>query len=201
MLMLQAVIVWVATAILVGYAAALILLAKISMTVVLTLGPLFIGLLLFDATKQFFTGWLNQALNGLFQYVIAVLIVSIGIGFFATAADSTVTKIGSAIPSFLFVLQLIIVGVAVFVALMQAGAIASALAGGVQLATMGAVGALTNKAAAFAAAPFTAMKALRSFNQNRIASDYHRQQMGLKPTMTTRMINRAVRGHNEIQKK
>ena len=197
----QALVVWAATLILVIYACALILLSKISLSVVLALGPLFIALLLFEPTRSFFTGWLAQALNSLFTYVIAVAFVALGMAFFTAGANSSLAILAvGGVPAFSSLVPTVLVGGAVFIGLMQSGAIASALAGGVQIGTMGAVGWTFSKAAGAAASPWRAAQAVRGMNQRRLANDYYRKQMGMKPTLTTRMMNRVMRGDNKIEK-
>ena len=200
-LMIQALIVWVFTGALIGYATALVVLAKIGLTVVLTLGPIFIALLLFDSTKQFFSGWLAQALNGVFQYVVAVVIAFIAIAFFYDAAQSTLSEIGAVAPQFTLTLKMIVAGLAVFLALMQSGAIASALAGGVQIGTMGGVGWAAEKMRRLASAPWRTVRGGLAMNQRRHANDFYRKQLGLKPTLTTRMMNSVLHGSNQSEKK
>ena len=67
---LSALIVWLFTAVLVLYGTALILLSKVILGIVIALGPLFIALAAVRLHKRFFEGWLGQALNYLFVYVL-----------------------------------------------------------------------------------------------------------------------------------
>ncbi|RAK52772.1 type IV secretion system protein [Phenylobacterium deserti] len=52
-----------------------LLLAKVALALLIALGPLFVGLALFDATRRWFVGWLSQAVNYLvlFALLLAVL--------------------------------------------------------------------------------------------------------------------------------
>lgn len=140
---LSALIVWLFTAVVILYGTALILLSKVILGIVIALGPLFIALLLFDSTKRFFEGWLGQALNYLFVYVLVATAVNI---MFALWAPQLQYALDNSDGGFKVLLPMIIVGGASFVILMQVPALASGLAGGVQLGTLGAVGWTANKA-------------------------------------------------------
>ena len=139
---LSALIVWLFTAVLVLYGTALILLSKVILGLVIALGPLFIALLLFDSTKRFFEGWLGQALNYLFVYALVAATVNI---MFALWAPQLQYALDNNSGGFKVLLPMIIVGGASFVILMQVPALASGLAGGVQLGTLGAVGWTFNR--------------------------------------------------------
>lgn len=201
-LLLQAIIVWIFTVVLVAYAAALILLSKIALSIVLALGPLFIACLLFEPTRQLFVSWLAQALNGLFTYVIAVAIVALGMTFFQAAADASLAALNVATPQFTAVFPLLIVGGAVFLTLMQTGSIASALANGVQIGTLGGVGWAMARGRAVLGSPFSAYGGVRAWQDRRLSRDFQRAGLGLPPTATTRGIQwlRArVHGSNQIE--
>jgi type IV secretion system protein VirB6 len=57
------------------YAMFLIALSSIALAVLLALGPLFIAMLLFDATKRLFAAWIAQLVN---YALITVLTVMVG---------------------------------------------------------------------------------------------------------------------------
>lgn len=201
-LLLQAILVWIFTVALVGYAAALILLSKIALSIVLALGPLFIAMLLFESTRQLFVSWLAQALNGLMTYVVAVAIVALGMVFFQAAADASLAALNAATPQFTALFPLLIVGGAVFLTLMQAGAIASALANGVQVGTLGGVGWAMARGRALLGSPFSAYSRTRAWQDRRLSRDYQRAHLGLPPTMTTRSLQwlrGRMRGSNQIE--
>jgi len=139
---LSALVVWLFTALLVLYGTALILLSKVILGLVIALGPLFIALLLFDSTKRFFEGWLGQALNYLLVYALVVATVNI---MFALWQPQLAYAFANSSAGFMALIPMIIVGGASFVILMQVPALASGLAGGVQLGTLGAVGWTYNK--------------------------------------------------------
>jgi type IV secretion system protein VirB6 len=83
---LSALVVWLFTAIVVLYGSALIVLSKVALGILIGFGPLFIALLLFDATKRFFESWLGQALNFLFVFSLVAAAVNIMFALVATAA-------------------------------------------------------------------------------------------------------------------
>lgn len=201
-MLLQAIGVWVFTVILVGYAAALILLSKIGLSIVLALGPLFIALLLFEPTRQLFSGWLAQAINGVLTYVVAVAIVALGLQFFQSAATASLNAMDTATPQFTALFPLLIVGGAVFLTLMQSGAIASALAGGIQIGTLGGVGWALNRAGSLLKSPLSAYRGVRAMNDRRLNRDYLRTRLGMSPTLTTRSLqwlHGRIRGTNEVK--
>ena len=140
---LSALIVWLFTALLVLYGTALILLSKVILGLVIALGPIFIALLLFDSTKRFFEGWLGQALNYLFVYALVAATINIMFALWMPQLQYALDNSGA---GFMALLPMIIVGGAAFVILMQVPALASGLAGGVQLGTLGAVGWTFHKA-------------------------------------------------------
>ena len=165
---LAALMVWLFTAVLVLYGTALILLSKVILGLVIGLGPLFIALLLFDSTKRFFEGWLGQALNYLFVYALVAACVNI---MFALWAPQLQYALDNNAGGFKVLLPMIIVGGASFVILMQVPALASGLAGGVQLGTLGAVGWSFNKARGMlgAARPQSVRAGYRSVRRDAIA--------------------------------
>lgn len=51
-----------------------VLVAKLALALLVTLGPIFIACALFDATRRFFFGWLSQALNYLVLFALMIVI-------------------------------------------------------------------------------------------------------------------------------
>ena len=139
---LSAMIVWIFTALVVLYGAALIVLSKVILAMVIGIGPLFIALLLFDSTKRFFESWLGQALNYMFIFMLVATAINI---MFALWQPQLQYALDNNAAGFSALIPMIIVGGAAFIILMQIPALASGLAGGVQLGTLGAVGWVGNK--------------------------------------------------------
>ncbi|TCV82735.1 type IV secretion system protein [Sulfurirhabdus autotrophica] len=139
---LAALVTWIFTGIIVLYGAALILLSKIALGIIIALGPLFIAMLLFDSTKSFFQSWISQALNYLFIYALVAAVVMIMFALWLPSLDIAIKNSGA---GFSAIIPMMIVGGACFVILMQVTGIASGLAGGVQVGTLGAIGWTGNK--------------------------------------------------------
>ena len=51
-----------------------VLIAKLALALLVTLGPIFIACALFDATRRFFFGWLSQAVNYLVLFALIIVI-------------------------------------------------------------------------------------------------------------------------------
>ncbi|MFJ3465758.1 type IV secretion system protein [Achromobacter spanius] len=138
--------IWAGGILTTAYSAFLMCLAKIALAVLLAIGPVFIALTLFDATRKFFEGWLGQVLNYGFLVVLTAgvckMILNILQAYLLSAlpAAQANASIVQALPA----LAISVIGLLV---LAQLGAIASALAGGAAMTTMGAGSLLSRKAA------------------------------------------------------
>jgi type IV secretion system protein VirB6 len=192
---LSALVVWIFTAIVVLYGAALIVLSKVILGLVIALGPLFIALLLFDSTKRFFESWLGQALNYLFVFALVVSAVNI---MFALWTPQLNYALANSAAGFSALIPMIIVGGAAFIILMQVPALASGLAGGVQLGTLGAIGWAGHKArsAIGAARPHSIRNAARN-----VRRDYMAVRAGTSAAAApARWVASRVRPGNSVRK-
>lgn len=136
--------IWAATLLFTIYAAFLFLLSKIALAVLLSLGPLFIALALFDQTKRFTESWIAQVINYALIPVIAAAILGLTITFFTAHATVTgVSELGAN-----QAVNMVIIAFLSWVVLKQAPAIASGLAGGASLNGQGAFGFVGNAARA-----------------------------------------------------
>ncbi|MCW5119988.1 type IV secretion system protein [Burkholderia cenocepacia] len=108
-----------------AYAAYLILLSKGMLTVLLALGPIFIGCLIFDVTKRFFDAWLGLLVNYVFVNVIAVTVLSFTFVAFQQYLDAMTpdSGLGSA-------LGLLLIAIIDVLLIMGVTHVASSLAGG-----------------------------------------------------------------------
>ena len=74
-------LVWFGTIGLTGYSTMLIVLSKLAVAILLSVGPIFILLLIFVNTKSLFEGWLRTLLNyaivPIFVYALLALILMI----------------------------------------------------------------------------------------------------------------------------
>lgn len=135
-----ALLVWVATVAFTAYAAILVLISKVALGILIPLGPIFIMLMLFDATRRFLESWLSQVLNAAFVVILAASATKVMFALYgqylttaiATAEASGTPSIGTAVA----LLALTVVMVAV---LLQIPSIASSLAGGIALNTQGQI--------------------------------------------------------------
>ena len=132
-----AILVWCLIGILCVYAMFLFALSSIALAVLLALGPLFIGLLFFDATKRFFAAWIAQLANYALITVLTVMVSALLLQIVRSYAAQTAAR-GSAILT-VDVLNMLLVAVLVFLVLRQVMPIAGALAGGASLNSFGVV--------------------------------------------------------------
>ncbi len=130
-------VVWTLMGLLCVYTMFLIALSGIALAVLLALGPLFIGLLLFDATRRYFEAWLAQLANYALITILTVLVAALLLQIVESYAVQTAAR-GTAIAT-VDALNMVLVAVLVFLLLRQIMPIASALAGGVALTTFGTV--------------------------------------------------------------
>jgi type IV secretion system protein VirB6 len=140
----------------------------VALAIVLGLGPIFIALLLFDSTKRFFEGWMGQALNYMFVFALVASAVNIMFALWMPALNYALANNSE---GFSALLPMLLMGGVAFVVLMQVPAIAFGLAGGVQIATLGAVGWAADKAkgALGAARPQNVRAAYRSARRDVMA--------------------------------
>jgi type IV secretion system protein VirB6 len=132
-----AVVVWALVGLLCVYVMFLIALSNIALAVLLALGPLFIAMLFFDATKRMFSAWIAQLANYALITILTVLVAALLLQIVQSYAAQTAAR-GSAIFT-VDALNMVLISVLVFLILRQIMPIAAGLAGGLALNTMGAV--------------------------------------------------------------
>lgn len=130
-------VVWVLVGLLCVYTMFLIALSSIALAVLLALGPLFIVMLLFDASRRFFEAWLAQLANYALITILTVLVAALLLQIVASYAAQTAAR-GAAVLT-VDALNMVLVAVLVFLVMRQVMPIASALAGGVSLSSFGLV--------------------------------------------------------------
>ena len=129
--------VWALVGLLCVYTMFLIALSGIALAVLLALGPLFLALLLFEATRRFFEAWLAQLANYALITVLTVLLGALLLQLVESYAAQTAAR-GAAILT-VDALNLVLVSVLVLLLMRQVMPIAAALAGGVALNSFGVV--------------------------------------------------------------
>jgi type IV secretion system protein VirB6 len=135
-------IVWVLMGLVCVYTMFLIALSSIALAVLLALGPLFIALLLFDATRRFFEAWLAQLANYALITILTVLVAALLLQIVASYAAQTAAR-GAAIVT-VDALNMVLVAVLIFLLMRQVMPIAAALAGGMSLNSLGVVSRLAS---------------------------------------------------------
>ncbi len=129
------VLVWALVGLLCVYTMFLLALSSVALSVLLAIGPLFIVMLLFDATRRFFEAWIAQLANYALISILTVMIASLMLSLVASYARQTVA-LGSAIET-VDTLDFLLVTVLVFLFMRQVMPIAAGLAAGVSLSTFG----------------------------------------------------------------
>ncbi|MGO9804966.1 MAG: type IV secretion system protein [Steroidobacteraceae bacterium] len=130
-------IVWVLIGLLCVYTMFLIALSSIALAMLLALGPLFIALLLFNASRRFFEAWLAQLANYALITILTVLVAALLLQIVESYAAQTAAR-GAAILT-VDALNMVLVSVLVFLLMRQIMPIAAALAGGVSLSSFGVI--------------------------------------------------------------
>ena len=132
--------VWVLVGLLCVYTMFLIALSSIALAVLLALGPLFMALLLFEATRRYFEAWIAQLANYALITILTVLVAALLLQIVESYADQTAAR-GTAIVT-VDALNMVLIAVLVFLLMRQVMPIAAALAGGIALNSFGTVSRL-----------------------------------------------------------
>jgi type IV secretion system protein VirB6 len=128
-------VVWGMIGVLCVYSMFLIALSSIALAVLLALGPLFIAMLFFDATRRFFSAWIAQLANYGLITVLTVMIAALLLRIVQSYAVQTAAR-GTGILT-VDSLNMLLVALLVFLVLRQVMPIASGLAGGASMSSLG----------------------------------------------------------------
>lgn len=132
---LVALVIMLTGIILTAYAAYLVMLSKLCLGILFSIGPLYIASLLFDSTRKFFDSWIsaiiNHALVGVFVVAADTLIIHI------TRQLSGDTNSLPSTANFADFAPLLAMAVVSILVLGQVTGLAAGLSGGMSLATMG----------------------------------------------------------------
>jgi type IV secretion system protein VirB6 len=121
------------------YAIFLLTLSRLALSVLLALGPLFIGLLLFESSKRFFEAWLAQLANYALISILTVLVAALMLHVVTVAAEQAVST-GGAIQIANGVKVCMAAGLT-FLVMRQVMPMAAGLASGLALSSFGVVSA------------------------------------------------------------
>jgi type IV secretion system protein VirB6 len=194
-----ALIMWISALVCIGYGAFLIILSKVALAVLVGIGPMFIICLMFESTKKFFESWLGQALNYVLISMLTVAVIKLLFGMYANAAQATMTAATtSADFGLLSCVSMLILAVICFLILMQVQTIASSLAGGVSISTMGAINWALNatRNTGHAMRPTTMRNAYRGMRSDLRVT----KQAGAKIATPAVWAYRKLRGGNSLAK-
>jgi type IV secretion system protein VirB6 len=135
-------VVWLAAALLSGFAAVLVLMAKIAVAVLIAVAPVFLLAALFKATRSWFEGWLRgvltQAMVLTLTYGVLAFLLNAASPFVAQLAAADAVGADVAIGDVAASVLVVIMGVLMMA---QVPGLASAVGGGAAVAGMGAWGA------------------------------------------------------------
>jgi type IV secretion system protein VirB6 len=134
---LAGIIVWVLMGLLCVYTMFLIALSHIALAILLALGPFFIATMFFESTKRLFDAWLAQLTNYALVTLLTILVAALLLQVVNNYATQTAAR-GTAILT-VDAVNMVLISVLVFLFMRQVLPIASGLAGGVALNTMGTV--------------------------------------------------------------
>jgi type IV secretion system protein VirB6 len=136
-------VVWCLVGMLCVYAMFLIALSSIALAVLLALGPLFIAMLFFEATKRFFSAWIAQLANYALITILTVMVSALLLQIVQSYAAQTAAR-GAAILT-VDALNMMLIAVLVFLILRQVMPIAAGLAGGLALNSFGTLSRTLNR--------------------------------------------------------
>jgi type IV secretion system protein VirB6 len=129
--------VWLLMGLLCVYAMFLIALSSIASSLLLAIGPLFVVMLLFDSTRRLFDAWVAQLANYALITILTVMSAALLLRVVESYAAQTAAR-GTALMT-VDALDMMLMAVLVFLLLRQIMPIASSLAGGLSLTSMGLV--------------------------------------------------------------
>jgi len=121
------------------YTIFLLSLSRIALSVLLALGPLFIGLLLFDTTKRFFEAWVAQLANYAFIAILTVLVAALMLRVVTVAAQQAVSQGGTI--EIATAARVCMAAGLTFLVMRQVMPMAAGLASGLALSSFGVVSA------------------------------------------------------------
>ena len=139
---LAGLVVWILMGLLCVYTMFLIALSHIALAVLLALGPFFIPMLFFESTKRLFDAWLAQLANYALITLLTVMAAALLLQIVNNYATQTAAR-GTALLT-VDALNMVLVSVLVFLFMRQVMPIASSLASGTALNTMGTISRAAN---------------------------------------------------------
>jgi type IV secretion system protein VirB6 len=130
-------LVYLAVGVTAVYTIFLLSLARVALAVLLAIGPLFIGLLLFESTKRFFEAWLAQLANYALITILTGLVAALMLTLLSTVAHQAAAA-GDGIQVAQAVRLCMAAGL-IFLVMRQVMPMAAGLASGIALSSYGMV--------------------------------------------------------------
>jgi len=121
------------------YTIFLLALSRIALSVLTALGPLFIGLLLFESSRRFFEAWLAQLANYAFITILTVLVAALMLHVLTVSATEAVSEGGGI--QIATAARLCMAAGLTFLVMRQVMPMAAGLASGLALSSFGVVSA------------------------------------------------------------
>lgn len=143
---LQAIVLLVVNVLFLGLSMAVLIFSKLGLAVTMSLCPIFMGFMIFPATRQWAYNWLSMILNFCFMYILTMAIIRLSFAAFQSTFDSmkALGETGSITNDMLIYFQnsaevygLLLIMVIIIVFLLQVKSWAAALSGGSMIQTVG----------------------------------------------------------------
>jgi type IV secretion system protein VirB6 len=122
------------------YALFVMALSKVALAIILAVGPIFVALLFFEATRRFFEAWIAQLANYALIAVLGTLVAALLLRVVSSYATQTAAR-GAAIVT-VDALNMVLCASLVILLMRQVMPIAAGLASGVALSSYGAISGL-----------------------------------------------------------
>lgn len=132
-----------------GYSGFLVVMSKIAIAVLLGLTPIFIGFMMFKTTRGLFEGWLRQVFNFALIPLLTYTIMLFCLAIIATPVNDMNAAQTAGNLTAVEVMPYIVTCFISFLLLLQVMGIASGIAGGISLSTLGVVANRFSKHGAF----------------------------------------------------
>lgn len=132
-----AIIVYAIACVLTAYSAFLVILAKIAISILVAVGPLFIIAAFFESTRKFLESWIAQLCNYGLLSILVIACNAFILEVLRKTAIATSANIKNA-DDVSTVAPLVVIGIVSGLILAQLPNIASALAGGISISSLGA---------------------------------------------------------------
>lgn len=132
-----AIIIYIISCLITSYAAFLIILSKISIAILIAVGPFFIILTMFESTKRFLEQWVAQLCNYGIMTILTIAFNAFILEILYKSTEKILNEVSTS-SDVVNAAPILIIGLISFLIMMQIPTISSALAGGFAIQTFGA---------------------------------------------------------------